>query len=516
MENLSHNPRTSRTKKPPGVHRNPGTRIRMTVANAARRAALPCNIAFGVVLISFFGCGNVHLTGPAAEDARQDPDAIEAFETIDLFPEEDLAQTDIVPETWARRFGGEGTERNSDVGQLSDGSFLVVGSTGNPPPGGDWLLLLDQHGDALWQIKLGDDSSNLSLAVSGQDPEWVMAGQAAHVWGSHHNAVLMKVNAAADLLWIRYFSADVSIGSHAVCLLDSGYILTAGTAFYGEEDVLAQYLDQNAELIWSKTYGGSLEDKASCVIAHSSSTIFLLGNTMSFGQGDYDTWILALDDNGEILWQKTYGTPDRDLATDMEESHGGGMIVLGKRCLLGGLGCDIWVMELDVDGSIQWQKYYDATHSDDAASIALTSDGGYVVGGAANRAPYLHSDGCIVKMDGQGTVQWFKRYRNESYSDVSNVLETQDLGFIAAGTTRGVDINVEDFMVLKFDANGSIEGTCMPPLQLFDYTLEVSEANVTVTSTSVTAQPLAVEVHDSPVPSQTHTAIEPENYCFIQ
>ena len=34
------------------------------------------------------------------------------------------------------------------------------------------------------------------------------------------------------------------------------------------------------------------------------------GGTGSYGAGDWDYWVLKLDANGNVIWQKTYGGSD--------------------------------------------------------------------------------------------------------------------------------------------------------------------------------------------------------------
>jgi len=58
---------------------------------------------------------------------------------------------------------------------------------------------------------------------------------------------------------------------------------------------------------WVKTYGGSYNDLARAVAIAPNEDIIVTGKTASFGAGGWDVWVLRLDENGNVKWQKTYG-----------------------------------------------------------------------------------------------------------------------------------------------------------------------------------------------------------------
>ncbi|WP_054840692.1 hypothetical protein [Thermococcus peptonophilus] len=71
----------------------------------------------------------------------------------------------------------------------------------------------------------------------------------------------------------------------------------------------------DGNVIWQKTYGGNSEDEANAVaVTNSGGDIIVAGYTYSFGAGRSDVWVLRLDGNGNIVWQKTYGGNLRDRA----------------------------------------------------------------------------------------------------------------------------------------------------------------------------------------------------------
>jgi hypothetical protein len=76
------------------------------------------------------------------------------------------------------------------------------------------------------------------------------------------------------------------------------------------------------------------------------------GQTYSFGAGGGDFWLLELNSDGTIAWQKTYGGSDEDRAYSVQQLTGGGYVVAGYTKSFGTGEEDLWVLDLDTNGEI--------------------------------------------------------------------------------------------------------------------------------------------------------------------
>jgi hypothetical protein len=144
---------------------------------------------------------------------------------------------------------------------------------------------------------------------------------------------------------------------------------------------------------WQKTFGGSGTDTAFSVRATSDGGYIAAGTTgssngdVTLNQGYYDLWIVKLDVDGTIAWQKTYGGSEDDRANMIECTTDGGYIVAGySNSYDGDIGLnygvhDFWILKLDEFGSIQWEKTEGGTYYEQASSIKETPDGGFIVAG---------------------------------------------------------------------------------------------------------------------------------------
>jgi len=197
---------------------------------------------------------------------------------------------------------------------------------------------------------------------------------------------------------------------------------------------------------WAKTYGGPNGDEARSIQQTADGGYIVAGWTGSFGAGRSDIWVLKLDPNGDVQWQKTYEEPDADEAYSIQQTVDRGYIVAGLRGIVGVQ--DIWVLKLDPNGNVQWQKTYHSNST--VTAIQQTADGGYIVTGGG----ILLTRGFLVlKLDPNGDIQWQKTYSSGILPDVPySIQQTADGGYIVAGVNSFGDI-----WVLKLDPNGNIQ-----------------------------------------------------------
>jgi len=199
---------------------------------------------------------------------------------------------------------------------------------------------------------------------------------------------------------------------------------------------------------FAMTYGGPGDETAFSVQQTSDGGYIVAGETTSFGAGWLpDFWILKLDENGNVRWQRRYGGTGEDAAASVHQTFDGGYVVAGLTGSFGAGDLDMWVLKLDPEGSIEWQKTYGGGFQDFAISVQQTSDGGYIAGGRTFSFGAGLADLWVLKLDTVGNIEWEKRYGGADFERrVETIRQTWDGGYILAGTT------------LSFGAAGDIFG----------------------------------------------------------
>ena len=106
---------------------------------------------------------------------------------------------------------------------------------------------------------------------------------------------------------------------------------------------------------------------------------------LSTNNGERDIWILKIDIYGNIIWSKSYGGSDMETIYDFKQLENGDFILTGYSSSLNfDIGenngeRDFWVALVNSEGDIKWSNNIGGSKSDEAVSIELTSDGGYVI-----------------------------------------------------------------------------------------------------------------------------------------
>lgn len=202
----------------------------------------------------------------------------------------------------------------------------------------------------------------------------------------------------------------------------------------------------------------------------------------SRGCGDF--WLVSLNASGQIQWQRTIGGTENDSPFSAVATSDGGWITGGisesdisgeKTESLRGVS-DYWIVKLDQNGNIQWQKTIGGNRLDVLRSIKQTDDGGYIVAGSSysgvsgektepSRGINATLDYWILKLDANGAIQWQKTYGGDNYDEVWSVIQTSDSGYLVGGFSAS-NANYDktencrgnaDYWVLKLDASGAIQ-----------------------------------------------------------
>jgi hypothetical protein len=266
--------------------------------------------------------------------------------------------------------------------------------------------------------------------------------------------------------------------------ISAGYTLSNDqdvTNFHGGEgDFWVVKTDANGNLQWQKTYGGSDYEYAFDIEKTTDNGYIIAGYTKSnngditLNKGVTDYWVVKINANGIIQWQKTFGGSSIDYAFSIKQTTDGGYILLGETLSTNGDvvsnhgSFDIWVLKLSSTGAIQWKKTYGGTGGDYASSINLTSDGGYIIGGNTysndGDVTGYHSDRdyWIIKINSTGVIQWQKTLGGSEWDDLRDIQQTSDGGYIAVGRSLSSNGNISNYnggvgWVVKLSSTGTLQ-----------------------------------------------------------
>ena len=245
--------------------------------------------------------------------------------------------------------------------------------------------------------------------------------------------------------------------------IDSGYIVGSETTSFvsgvGDSNIWIFKLNNDGSMAWEYTYGAADPEWFGSIQQTRDEGYIVAGDTQSFGEGGADLWVLKLDADGSIDWQKTYGAGLWEFAGAIQQTRDGGYILTGHTSSFGADEYDVWVLKLAADGAIQWQRIYNKTgYEGPPPVIRQTSDGGYIL--TAGTVSGGKWDLWMLKLDAGGNIVWQRQYGGTENDWANDVRQTSDGKYIVAGLTCSYNLGPVSgtcrAWVLKLNANGTI------------------------------------------------------------
>ncbi|WP_088857970.1 PEGA domain-containing protein [Thermococcus profundus] len=275
-----------------------------------------------------------------------------------------------------------------------------------------------------------------------------------------YDAFVMKLNPDGSLAWAKTYGGSKNDSASAVAIANNGDIIVAGwTESFGAggKDVWVLKLDENGSIKWQKTYGGEYDDEAHAVTIAPNAGIIVAGYTRSFRTNGPNVWILRLDENGKVEWQKTYGGSSIDRAYAIALANNGDIIVAGETWSFDVAYGDVWVLRLDGNGNIKWQKTYGGKDNDWAYAVTIAPNGDIILVGETRSFGAGNNDAWILRLDENGNIKWQKTYGGDIYDEAYAVAIASNGDIIIAGVTSNFGARGTDVWVLRLDDNGNIK-----------------------------------------------------------
>ena len=361
--------------------------------------------------------------------------------------------------------GGPNWDESYSINQTVDGGFILTGRTKSYGKGNFdvWLIKADGNGSEIWNRTYGGPSDDYALGViQATDNGYVIIGSTASYGNGNNDVWLIKVDPDGNEIWNRtYGGGDTDNGRAIEETLDGGFILTGGTYSYsnGENDVWIIKTDSEGNEVWNRTYGGNSFDWGESVIKTSNGGYLIAGDTLSYGMGQYDIWLIKINEEGVEQWNKTYGGNIWDQVYTIQQTDDDGFIFIGYTSSYGAGQYDIWLIKTDSNGNILWARTYGGRDVDIGYSVQQTNDGKYILVGFTRSYGVGSYDLWLIKTDENGIREWNQTYGGRDWDEGWSVKELPNGGYVTCGCTRSYGAGNYDVWLFKTNAVGDLDFT---------------------------------------------------------
>jgi hypothetical protein len=315
----------------------------------------------------------------------------------------------------------------------------------------------------LWTKTYGGTENDGALSlVQTSDGGYALVGYTRSFGAGEDDFWLIKTDEEGNMQWNRTYGGTGSdIALSLIETSDRGYALVGYTDSFGagSDDFWLVKTDSIGNMQWNQTYGGILGDYAFSLVETWDAGYTIAGYTRSYGAGRDDFWLINVDSFGNDVWNQTYGGLDDDGTIFLVHTSDGGYALAGMTESFGHGSDrdDFWLVKTDSSVNMEWNQTYGGRSNDYGFCLVETSDCGYAMDGATNSFGAGNFDSWLIKTDEAGNMQWNKTYGGTDVDGSTSLIQAADGGYVLAGSTKSFGAGEDDFWLIKTDEEGNMQ-----------------------------------------------------------
>lgn len=319
---------------------------------------------------------------------------------------------------WQQCYGGSDPDDGEAISNAGNGFYLFCTTNsndgevvGNHGLNDFWVVRTDSVGQLIWSETYGGSNyDQLNQVKPTNDGGFIILGSTesndGDVHGNHGTSDywVIKINSSGNILWQKCFGgslgevgADMDSTGHSgfICQGYSNSVDGQVTGNHGNFDYWVVKFDNQGNIKWSNSYGGSNADFGSSITSTNDGGAILGGWAgqpdgdvqCGFHGGNSDAWLVKLDSTGAIQWQQCYGGSQDETINCIKELSNGDYLCAGVTTSDDGQvsdnhgSNDVWVIRIDHSGNLLDQKCFGGSDVDGSYFMKALTDGNFLVGG---------------------------------------------------------------------------------------------------------------------------------------
>ncbi|MBP7792832.1 MAG: hypothetical protein KA120_07205 [Candidatus Goldbacteria bacterium] len=362
-------------------------------------------------------------------------------------------------ETKFNTCGGQLTETGWNLIKSGNNNLLIIGDTMSFGSGSKdfYLIKMDLQGDLISTRTFGDAGNDVGISLVKTKNVYMLAGGSNSFGNGDYDVYVIAVNEDGEQLWDKTYGGVNYDFAYSIINDNENFVLAGYTSSFNDSlnsDGYILKINNRGKLLWQKTYGGNKWDIFYSIVKDDDGYV-AVGYTDSFGNGKTDFYAVKTDFYGNAIWSKTYGGIREDRATTIIKCNDGGFLIGGKSTsyIARGFGWDIFLVRIDDKGDTKWIKSFPASELEVGNSIIQEQDNGFVVAGIKKCYGICDSNAYVIRTDADGNTKWIRIFAGKRDDVVNSICKVKD-GYVIAGTTGSDGNGNGDVLLMKVGFDG--------------------------------------------------------------
>ncbi len=312
------------------------------------------------------------------------------------------------------------------------------------------VVKIDSIGNLVWSRTCGGVGAEYGNNGVTDGENFLAVGYTTSRGSGGKDVYLVRLNPKGKVIGENCFGGKGNEVGTGIVRVRDGYVISGFTDSQGagEQDLLLLKTDARGRLLWQRTYGGAKFEISNTLFVTPEGDLVIGATTGTFGGKNSDCWLLKTDSAGREIWRRNYGTtmaspfnktetPTFDWCNGITPTPDGGIALVGStncRDLM-----NVLVMKADADGNLLWtQTYGKSEFYDYGHGICAVPNGDLIVTGTTKDID-RNNDVYVIRLDREGKMIWEKRIGSRGSDWGSSVRITQTGKILIAGqtTSRG-------------------------------------------------------------------------------
>ena len=336
---------------------------------------------------------------------------------------------------WQKVYGGSDDDRGEDLITTNDGGYAILGSSksndgdvsNNSGSNDFWVAKLDASGTIIWEKSFGYVGADSAFSIiQTQDNGFLLSGvlDVSASDGAGNNRMNMERHAGGDYWVVK--------------------------------------IDAMGDLQWSRYFGGTFTDTAYDSVQTQDGNFLIMGSSdsddvdINNNKGTYDFWVVKLNNTGTLLWEKSFGGTEIDEARAITTTADGNFLIAGDSrsnnidLSTNSGAADVWIIKINSDGDLLWEKTFGGSSFDGVKAIHKTQDNEFLVAGNSRSSDGNltenngQNDAWVFKINAQGNIKWQTSVGGSNVDLLMGITELNSGSIIAVGNTNSSDIDISE------------------------------------------------------------------------